>query len=121
MKLDQRSLPSGFELTSENPRVIRLTQGKMSEVNFGVKAPRVVELVVTDNVVEANGTVIRAEFADELQQLIEVLSEVPSVLTLIEEGNVVEGQLELIQQRVEAMWKAAGHDQEIMITLQHAK
>ena len=34
-KLDERTLPSGFELTTENPRVIRLTRGKMGKVNFG--------------------------------------------------------------------------------------
>jgi len=37
LKLDPKTLPLGFELTTENPRVIRMTPGKVHKVNFGVK------------------------------------------------------------------------------------
>ena len=43
LKLDERTLPTGFDVTTENPRVIRLTQGKMSQLDFGVGALRPVE------------------------------------------------------------------------------
>lgn len=36
LKLDMRSIPRGFLLTSDNPQSIRLTRGKISELNFGV-------------------------------------------------------------------------------------
>ncbi len=39
VKLDPKTLPSETEITSENPRVIRLTQALMSKVNFAVKLP----------------------------------------------------------------------------------
>src|SRR5690606_36315816 len=32
MKLDERTLPSGFRVTTENPRDVRLTRGKMSKL-----------------------------------------------------------------------------------------
>ncbi len=35
IKLDPRSLPTGYSMTTENPRVARVTPGMMSEVNFG--------------------------------------------------------------------------------------
>jgi uncharacterized repeat protein (TIGR01451 family) len=35
LKLDPHTLPLGYEVTSENPRVVRLTRGKMTRVNFG--------------------------------------------------------------------------------------
>lgn len=35
LKLDVHTLPLGYEVTSENPRVVRLTRGKMTRVNFG--------------------------------------------------------------------------------------
>ncbi|WP_102868562.1 DUF7507 domain-containing protein [Pseudovibrio exalbescens] len=35
LKLDARSLPEGYRVTTENPRVVRLTPGKMTELNFG--------------------------------------------------------------------------------------
>ncbi|WP_435417993.1 SdrD B-like domain-containing protein [Parerythrobacter aurantius] len=36
LKLDPRSLPLGWEPTTDNPRSIRLTRGKFGELNFGV-------------------------------------------------------------------------------------
>jgi uncharacterized repeat protein (TIGR01451 family)/fimbrial isopeptide formation D2 family protein len=39
IKLDPKSLPPGAEITTENPRVVRITQGMMTKINFGVKLP----------------------------------------------------------------------------------
>jgi len=36
LKLDTRTLPLGWEVTTDNPRSIRLTRGKFGELNFGV-------------------------------------------------------------------------------------
>lgn len=44
LKLDERSLPAGYRVTTENPRVIRLTPGMMSELNFGVALGRVARI-----------------------------------------------------------------------------
>ena len=44
LKLDERSLPAGYRVTTENPRVVRLTPGMMSEVNFGVGIGQVVRI-----------------------------------------------------------------------------
>ena len=35
LKVDPQSLPSGYRLTTENPRVLRVTPGKMARINFG--------------------------------------------------------------------------------------
>ena len=48
LKLDTRSLPAGYRVTTENPRVIRLTPGKMSELNFGAAITRVVRVDLSD-------------------------------------------------------------------------
>ena len=39
LKVDTRTLPIGWDTTTDNPRSIRLTRGKFGELNFGV-APR---------------------------------------------------------------------------------
>ncbi|MFT4783502.1 MAG: putative repeat protein (TIGR01451 family), partial [Paracoccaceae bacterium] len=44
LKLDTRSLPAGYRVTTENPRVMRLTPGKMTEMNFGAAITRVVRV-----------------------------------------------------------------------------
>ena len=40
LKVDPSTLPEGSRFTTENPRVIRITQGLMSKFNFGVKLPK---------------------------------------------------------------------------------
>lgn len=65
LKLDTRSLPAGYRVTTENPRVIRLTRGKMSELNFGAAITRVVRVDLSDVafVTDAEG---RKRLADPL-------------------------------------------------------
>ncbi|WP_162265092.1 DUF7507 domain-containing protein [Polycladidibacter stylochi] len=54
LKLDTRSLPKGFYVTTENPRVVRLTPGKMSELNFGVAQSKRVVIRVGGDAVRGN-------------------------------------------------------------------
>jgi len=35
MKVDIRSLPTGYRLTTENPGMVRLTSGRLAKLNFG--------------------------------------------------------------------------------------
>jgi uncharacterized repeat protein (TIGR01451 family) len=44
LKVDERSLPAGYRVTSENPRVMRLTPGMMTEMNFGASISKVVRV-----------------------------------------------------------------------------
>ncbi|MFO1467451.1 MAG: SdrD B-like domain-containing protein, partial [Steroidobacteraceae bacterium] len=46
MKVDPRTLPAGFRLTTENPRDVRVTRGKMVKINFGATIHRVVRVTV---------------------------------------------------------------------------
>ena len=48
LKLDPRSLPTGYRITTENPRVVRLTRGKMTKVNFGTSISKVIRLEIDD-------------------------------------------------------------------------
>ena len=43
VKLDPRTLPTGYALTTENPRKVRLTRGKMVKLNFGAAGDGVPE------------------------------------------------------------------------------
>ncbi|WP_420818651.1 DUF7507 domain-containing protein, partial [Paramylibacter kogurei] len=44
LKLDERSLPSGYRMTTENPRVMRLTPGKFAKMNFGAAISNVIRI-----------------------------------------------------------------------------
>jgi len=56
LKLDTRSLPAGFRVTTENPRVVRLTPGMMSEVNFGAAIGPVARVDLADAAFLDDGT-----------------------------------------------------------------
>ncbi|MCA3572473.1 MAG: hypothetical protein IOC86_01050, partial [Aestuariivirga sp.] len=43
VKLDPRTLPTGYALTTENPRKVRLTRGKMVKLEFGAASDEALE------------------------------------------------------------------------------
>ncbi len=70
LKLDKRSLPAGYEVTTENPRAIRLTRGKVSKLNFGVKAAGHVAVDISDASFEAGSDVLRQSVAARLPEVL---------------------------------------------------
>ncbi|MFV0281142.1 MAG: beta strand repeat-containing protein [Rhodoblastus sp.] len=47
LKLDVRTLPTGYRVTTENPRVVRITPGKMVKINFGAALNHVARIEVS--------------------------------------------------------------------------
>ncbi len=82
MKLDQRSLPSGYRLTTENPRVVRLTRGKLTKLNFGAAIHHVIRIDVTADAFSADDTTLKPQWETQLDQVISLLKQKPSVLRL---------------------------------------
>ena len=69
LKLDPRTIPEGYWPTSDNPQSIRLTRGKISELNFGVQRARVVSIEL-DQTAFATGTAqLKQGYAAQLTQL----------------------------------------------------
>ena len=73
LKVDEKSLPTGYHPTSENPRVIRLTRGKISKANFAMALENVLTLELNDTAFIGNTATLREEYAGQLGQLIEAL------------------------------------------------
>nr|WP_274709257.1 hypothetical protein [Nitratireductor luteus] len=82
MKLDTRTLPTGYRLTSENPRAVRLTAGKASRLNFAAAIGRVVRLDLTADAFAPGSTTLRPEWEAGLDRLIAVLATEPATLSL---------------------------------------
>src|SRR5690606_16051812 len=82
MKLDERTLPTGYRLTSENPRVVRLTAGKMTELNFGASIGRVVRLDLTGEAFVSGRVDLQAQWEAGIDQLIELPGREQDVLRL---------------------------------------
>jgi uncharacterized repeat protein (TIGR01451 family) len=110
LKLDERSLPTGFRLTTENPRVQRATRGKMIRFNFGATIHRVVRIDIADGVFEPNTTELRMQWTPKIAQLLKELKKSPSVLRLsylgdVENKGLVKERLEALKKKITKQWK----------------
>ncbi len=82
LKLDTRSLPTGYRVTTENPRTVRLTRGKITKLNFGAAITRVVKLDLTDTVFASGSSVPGSHMIAVLDELVRVLGKEPSTLRI---------------------------------------
>jgi len=109
LKLDERSLPSGYRLTTENPRVQRATRGKMLRFNYGATIHRIVRIDIADGVFEPNTTALRLQWTPKIDQLIEELKKAPSVLRLsyladVERRGLVRKRLKALKKEITSQW-----------------
>ena len=80
MKLDERSLPSGYRLTTENPHSVRVTRGKMVELNFGAAIHRVVRIEVADAAFVGDSDRLLPDWQKKIDALPQQLKDKPSVV-----------------------------------------
>ncbi|WP_159586537.1 DUF6923 family protein [Chelativorans xinjiangense] len=101
MKLDPRTLPTGYRLTTENPRVVRLTAGKLTKLNFGAAIGRVVRLDLSEGAFVPGRAELSERWTAGVDELIAVLAAEQSVLRLsyIDAGT----EAELARERVRHM------------------
>jgi uncharacterized repeat protein (TIGR01451 family) len=110
LKLDQRTLPTGYRLTTENPRVQRATRGKMMKFNFGATIHRVVGLDVADGVFEPDTTQLRMPWTPRITQLVEELKKGPALLRLsyladVEGEGLVRERLKALKNDIAQAWE----------------
>jgi uncharacterized repeat protein (TIGR01451 family)/fimbrial isopeptide formation D2 family protein len=120
LKLDERSLPSGYRLTTENPRVQRATRGKMLRESFGAAIHRVVRLDIADGAYEPGTTALRIQWTPRVGQLLEELRRAPCVLRLSYLGDVEPKalaleRLEALKKDIAARWKQSGAGYQLTI------
>ena len=82
LKLDTRTLPTGYRVTTENPKTVRLTAGKVTKLNFGVSISRVIRLDLSDKLFAGAGGVAPEKLQTIVGKLVGILDQSPSVLRL---------------------------------------
>jgi uncharacterized repeat protein (TIGR01451 family)/fimbrial isopeptide formation D2 family protein len=112
LKLDDRSLPTGYRVTTENPRVQRATRGKMLRFNFGATIHRVVAIDIADGVFEPKTTELRPQWRPKIDQLLAELKKSPSVLRLsyladVEREGLVRERLKTLKKAIARQWERA--------------
>ena len=117
LKVDDRTLPTGYHLTSENPRVVRLTRGKMSKANFGTALENIITLDVTDNAFEVDSDTLKPEFSNQLGQIIEALKGQESTLrlTYTPTTQTQNNRIEQLSAQIQDLWNAYGGDYDLNI------
>jgi uncharacterized repeat protein (TIGR01451 family)/fimbrial isopeptide formation D2 family protein len=111
LKLDDRTLPSGFRASTDQIRVQRATRGKALRFNFGASIHRVVGLDIADAVFEPGTTEMRAQWKPRMNLLLEELQKGPAVLRLsyladVEDAQLVEKRMEAVKKEIMQSWKA---------------
>ena len=80
LKLDERTLPAGYHVTTENPKTIRLTAGKMTKLNFGAAQNRVIRLDLTDAMFAGAPNADQQKLDAVVAKLVGILAQSPSNL-----------------------------------------
>ncbi len=119
LKLDDRTLPTGYRMTTRQVQVQRATRGKALSFEFGAAIHRVVGLDMADAVFEPGTAEMRAQWQPRLAMLIEELAKEPAILRLsyvadVEDEGLVDQRLEAVKKAIEAAWKEKG-DYELTI------
>jgi hypothetical protein len=120
LKVDDRSLPSGYRITTENPRVQRVTRGKMAKFNFGATIHKVVRIDVANGVFEPGTTEMRMQWKPRMELLMGELKKAPSTLRLaymaeIEDESLVETRLKVMKQQITDLWARENNPYELVI------
>jgi len=111
LKLDDRTLPSGYRPSTEQTVVQRATRGKALKFSFGASIHHVVGLDVADAVFEPGTTEIRIQWQPRLQLLLDELTKAPAVLRLsyladVEDADLVERRVQALREQITESWKA---------------
>ena len=113
LKLDDRTLPSGFRMSTDQVQVKRATRGKALELDFGASIHRVVAIDLSDAAFTPDETEIRVQWRGRLDLLLAELRKAPALLRLsyvadTEDAALVQHRVEAVKRQVAESWDAAG-------------
>src|SRR6266478_330459 len=111
LKLDDRTLPSGFRMSTDQVQIKRATRGKALKFDFGASIHRVVAIDLSDAAFEPGKTEIRIQWRSRVNLLLEELRKAPSVLRLsyvadTEDEALVGRRLEAFKRQLTEAWDA---------------
>lgn len=109
LKLDDRTLPSGFRPSTRPVEVQRATRGKALRINFGASIHRVVAIDIADAAFEPGNIALRHQWQPRIGLLVSELQKGPAVLRLsyvadTEDESLVDARLESIKRQVMEAW-----------------
>jgi uncharacterized repeat protein (TIGR01451 family) len=112
LKLDDRTLPSGYRMTTDRMQMQRATSGKALQVDFGATIQRVVSIDLLDSAFEPGTSEIRVQWKPRINLLLEELRKTPAVLRLsyvadTEDAALVKRRVEAFKRLLSDAWGSA--------------
>lgn len=109
MKLDTRTLPTGYRVTTENPRTVRLTRGKITKLNFGAAISKVVKLDLNGRVFNAGSNDLKDKWLAGIDQLVAALDGDPATLRITyflsgEDRGTANARIDAVANLVRQRW-----------------
>ena len=119
LKVDDRSLPTGYRMTTENPRVMRLTPGMMTEMNFGAALGNVVRVDLNSNafVQTGAGVALSADFQNGIRTMLHQIAGEPVTIRLAyhvpaqasaDDVSNARALMDIAEQFIAAEWRPIG-------------
>jgi hypothetical protein len=110
LKLDDRTLPSGYRMSTRQVQVQRATRGKALRLNYAASIHRVVALDMADAVFEPGSTEMRPQWKPRIELLLDELEKAPATLRLsyvadIEDPRLVDRRLDAVKKEIARAWK----------------
>ena len=111
LKLDDRTLPSGFRMSTDLMQIKHATAGKALKFDFGASIYRVVAVDLSDAAFEPGSTEIRVQWRPRVDVLLGELRKAPSVLRLsyvadTEDAALVERRMQALKRQLTESWDA---------------
>jgi hypothetical protein len=112
LKLDDRTLPSGFRMTTRQIQILRATSGKALQADFGASIHRVVSIDLLDDAFESGKTELRELWSPRINLLLEELRKSPAVLRLsyvadTEDAGLVKRRVDAFKLQLSEAWDPA--------------
>jgi large repetitive protein len=109
LKLDERTLPSGYRLSTDQVQIKHATAGKALKFDFGASIYRVVGIDLSDAVFEPGTTEIRMQWKPRLGVLLAELRKAPSMLRLsyvadTEDEALVQRRMQAVKRQLTDAW-----------------
>ena len=111
LKLDERTLPTGYRMTTPNPGVVVLTRGKMAKLNFGATVHRVVRIDVMNDAFEPGATTLRPQWTTAFNQVFPAIQSEKSVLRIgygrtgAEDKSLATERMKVLVATVNDVWR----------------
>lgn len=117
LKLDSRTLPTGYRVTSENPRVVRLTRGKLSKINFAASNLRRIVLALDSNSFRSQDVSLKPEAIQDIARILPILEEERAVLVLRynDTDSLEKDRKEAVKDLIGSAWKSRKRPHRLII------